>query len=848
MYKNYHRIEQRLTISGAPHTTSNIGRAALLLLAATLLLVGCPDDAGNSDAIPTEATKVQRAFSTAINANSITLNWDLPTDTNGYVGVTISAERNAGSFPAPVELDNSTTTYQVTGLDPATDYVFIIATRYTDSGKNNSVTIMTMTTLPVTVQNIAIDQSKTTSDSITLTWENPSNTRNYTGITISANPPVGNLTSQTVAGDVNTLVISTLTADTDHTLNLTFATQYSDNNKSGGSSMHVLTVTTQSNSVSNVMASGITSDSITLSWEDPEDITGYTGVVISAVPFISAVTVDESTVTKIITGLNQADSYAFTLATQYNNGKSGGNAIIVAATLNPIDIDADALIDISFLEDLHNMRHNLAGTSYKNSDSDSGTQCGVTATTTCTGYELTRSLDFADAASYNDGMVNDSWRPQNSSGIVPMGSNADSATNGGWEPIGDCGTDTNTDTFVCGDQDDTPFATRFEGNGFVISNLYARNTDASNAAATGLFAIIDNSATIRNIGILGGMLYSNNAGANYIGGLAGYSDGTITASYAHNSASTGGAGNADIVGGLVGYDTGTIIASYASSGMTHGGAGMLDAVGGLAGYSDGTITASYTTDSTVNGGMDGQDSVGGLVGEGIGTITASYAHNSTVSGGMGNADRVGGLVGHNANTSTITAAYASGTVDGGADNNNIVGGLVGDNTTTGSTVIASYAIAIVDGGSGSGDRVGSLIGRSSRVVFSRTFASTVTASYGFGTVSGKESAGNNGTSAPSGVTAGGIDGARQLTAPSTATTAVGTQWNSATDLTLNAWDFGTDTQSPALRYADYDGAGNTYGCGSDSAATIIIPNRVPDGAGGTITTDCGITLLPGQTR
>ena len=123
---------------------------AAVLLGIVALLIGCPDDMADDNGTPTEATQVQSSTNdaTAISANSITLNWTLPTDTDGYLGVTISEQDNSGSLSSAVELDDSTTEHQVTNLESATEYIFTIATRYTDSGKNNDTTV-TVTTLGV---------------------------------------------------------------------------------------------------------------------------------------------------------------------------------------------------------------------------------------------------------------------------------------------------------------------------------------------------------------------------------------------------------------------------------------------------------------------------------------------------------------------------------------------------------------------------------------------------------------------------------------------------------------------------------------------------------------------------
>ena len=135
----------------------------------------------------------------------------------------------------------------------------------------------------------------------------------------------------------------------------------------------------------------------------------------------------------------------------------------------------------------------------------------------------------------------------------------------------------------------------------------------------------------------------------------------------------------------------------------------------------------------------------GWVGQQLdGSITASYA-TGAAAGGAGDGDSVGGLVGYQHN-GTITASYATGVADGGAGNDDGVGGLVG----------------LQDGG-------------------------TITASYGFG-VAVVEGGGSAGSAKPVGTAA-------QLTAVN-----AGASWNDAGSNTWGAWDFGNETQIPALNY------------------------------------------------
>ena len=164
-----------------------------------------------------------------------------------------------------------------------------------------------------------------------------------------------------------------------------------------------------------------------------------------------------------------------------------------------------------------------------------GMLCGTDAATPCTGYELTRALDFNDSSSYASGQINTDWGPDNADPAT--------ATNAGWPPIGSCNADT-TDggTAVCNDNDDTPFAARFEGNGYTISNLYARNINDTTAAGIGLFAVIDSTAAIDTIGIINASVYGSSADLDFVGGLVGSSEGNISASYASDNTADGGMG------------------------------------------------------------------------------------------------------------------------------------------------------------------------------------------------------------------------------------------------------------------------------------------------------------------
>ena len=364
----------------------------------------------------------------------------------------------------------------------------------------------------------------------------------------------------------------------------------------------------------------------------------------------------------------RSSSLEFELTATTRGGKQYSSRIIIFPMA---DVDGNGLIEIYSPLDLHNMRYDLAGTSYL------GNSRGCPALG-CHGYELVQDLDFdgdGDGRTWRgDGDGGYSLDPEDNADYFPVEEDG----TGGWLPIGD-GTN--------------PFIAVFEGNGYTISSLATRRDQVY----IGLFGRTGSDAIIRNLGLIDNLAdYTGSSGApNYIGSLVGrQKGGSIMASYATGPAA-GGAGGLDYVGGLVGrQDDGSITASYAT-GPAAGGAGGFDHVGGLVGrQDDGSITASYATGPAA-GGAGGFDHVGGLVGrQHDSSITASYATGAT-DGEDGDRDIVGGLVGYQGD-GLIRASYATGAVFGGNGASDYVGGLVGWEYD--SVITASYGLGEAEGG------------------------------------------------------------------------------------------------------------------------------------------------------
>ena len=383
-------------------------------------------------------------------------------------------------------------------------------------------------------------------------------------------------------------------------------------------------------------------------------------------------------------------------------------AVWVNASLSD-DADSNGLIDIYTIEDLNNIRFNLAGTSWKTSLTDTVWRTSGCPSNGCRGYELKANLDFS-GTKWASNYKGTDW------------------VTSGWVAIGDCGADNDCNTTI----DNRPFAATFNGNGFEIRNLYINKSNQSNV---GLFGYAGTSILIKSLGVVntyvkgkdfvGGLLGYQQAGSiinsyasgsvsgyAFTGGLVGYQDGSgsIINSYASGSVS-----GYDPIGGLVGWQNGSISNSYASSSVS----GFYH-TGGLVGSQNGSISNSYASGSVSGfyhtgglvGGQDGiitnsyasasvsgtKNNTGGLVGSQNGSISNSYA-----SGSVSGYDSIGGLVGYQ-RSGSITNSYASGSVSG----NDYTGGLVGYQDGSGS-ITYSYASGSVTSSSG-GPNTGGLVG------------------------------------------------------------------------------------------------------------------------------------------
>jgi len=213
----------------------------------------------------------------------------------------------------------------------------------------------------------------------------------------------------------------------------------------------------------------------------------------------------------------------------------------------------------------------------------------------------------------------------------------------------------------------------FDGAGFTIQGVYIYNT----GDVQGLFGSLNDYGTIKNVRVT----YSYINGKNFVGGLVGYNQGTISDSYFSGTAS-----GSTYLGGLVGCNKGGIISGSYSTGTI---SGTGDNVGGLVGYNIGSIENSYSTNS-----VTGNSYVGGFVGNNnVGTIRNSYSTSGSITCGVARKAApawCGGFVGNNYG-GQISNSYSTGEIIDDAIlffiGNNI-GGFAGNNENAIKTEIA----------------------------------------------------------------------------------------------------------------------------------------------------------------
>ena len=194
---------------------------------------------------------------------------------------------------------------------------------------------------------------------------------------------------------------------------------------------------------------------------------------------------------------------------------------------------------------------------------------------------------------------------------------------------------------------DNSYKGTFDGGGHTITGL----TFTTNDEYAGLFGWLNRAGTVKNVVMEGVQITSNQIYGGSIGGVVGYSWGTI-----ENCSVSGSVSGTVYVGGVVGVQIGGSITGCSSSATVKG---TVD-VGGVTGQtnSSATLTACYATGNVIieihpTNNISG----GGLVGfNGGNGVWACYATGNVTSTGSSTGKvHISGFLGDN--YTTVTACY-----------------------------------------------------------------------------------------------------------------------------------------------------------------------------------------------
>ena len=389
-----------------------------------------------------------------------------------------------------------------------------------------------------------------------------------------------------------------------------------------------------------------------------------------------------------------------------------------------VDDDNDGLIEIATAAELNNMRHNLAGTSYKSSGSAADNFTG--APNVATGEAAPASVaGHCDMSTLRT--IGGSMRDAYLCGYELVADidffGADGAMGGGDDVDLNGNTKGNFDP-IAGVSEDDGFTARLHGNGHTISNLnidITDNREVSNHTNDASLIRFCDGSTIRDLNLAN----LNIKGRRNIAGLCATADDSAVIRNVHiDSASIQGASGFTVrMGGLVGRlnSSSQVIGSSISGNVSNGGGGGGgDFIGGLVGRlnSSSRVIGSSSSGNVSDSGI-GVDHMGGLVGilDSRSQVIGSSSSSNVSDGGDGN-DFIGGLVGRLFNNASVIGSSSSGNVSDGGDGNDYMGGLVGqvgwaivrDSFSSGSVCDGTTNTTFCDTAGGGDDNIGILIG------------------------------------------------------------------------------------------------------------------------------------------
>lgn len=190
-----------------------------------------------------------------------------------------------------------------------------------------------------------------------------------------------------------------------------------------------------------------------------------------------------------------------------------------------------------------------------------------------------------------------------------------------WTPIADCMED-----------HITLYSGTFDGNNKTVSGLYFND----NSTRIGLFGSSEADGNIKNVGVVDSYFKGN----DFVGGVCGRNDGTITNCY--NAGNLTAIESSATIGGICGYNSGTVTNCYNTGTVT--ATGQVASVGGVCGCSTAPISNCYNI-GTVTATSSSTD-ISDICGYNFGPVTNCYylADTEDENGGKTAAQFVSGEI------------------------------------------------------------------------------------------------------------------------------------------------------------------------------------------------------------
>lgn len=156
----------------------------------------------------------------------------------------------------------------------------------------------------------------------------------------------------------------------------------------------------------------------------------------------------------------------------------------------------------------------------------------------------------------------------------------------------------------------TLYSGTFDGNNKTVSGLYFND----NSTRIGLFGSSEADGNIKNVGVVDSYFKGN----NFVGGVCGRNDGTITNCY--NAGNLTVIESSATIGGICGYNSGTVTNCYNTGTVT--ATGQVASVGGVCGCSTAPISNCYNIGTVTATSSDAD--ISGICGYNFGPIKNCY--------------------------------------------------------------------------------------------------------------------------------------------------------------------------------------------------------------------------------